>query len=200
MVRARASLGWILILAACSGPARAIAPSPTNTATPPPTVSVSVSHDDYAIDGSTEEELRAEMDRLGPSGFDAYTEWHVLWSYSYSETEDSCSALTVTVVVAIIFKLPRWDAPARAPPDLVDKWHAYVAALQAHEDGHKDIAIEAATQVRRVLQALPVYPTCDELDRAANAAGERVLDQHRQREQAYDRTTQHGATQGARFP
>ena len=75
-----------------------------------------------------------------------------------------------------------------------------MTALQTHEDGHKEIGIQAGHDILRTLEGLPSYPTCDELEEAADAAGEGVLDRYREQEIIYDQTTRHGATQGARFP
>jgi len=50
------------------------------------------------------------------------------------------------------------------------------------------------------MRRIPAYPSCEELKQGADAAAERVLSDYRQREAIYDQTTNHGATQGARFP
>ena len=161
---------------------------------------VSVSTSTYDITGSTAEALRAQMDALGPGGFDAYTSWFVRWTVPDMVSDAGCAPGEVKVSVLIVYNFPHWDPPADAPAALVDRWTAYTAALHNHEDGHKDIAIAAGQEVKRTLDALPAFPACDALQQAANTAGNRILDQHLQREAEYDRSTDHGATQGARFP
>jgi len=47
---------------------------------------------------------------------------------------------------------------------------------------------------------LPAYVTCAELEQAADAVAERVLEQYRQQEATYDQETAHGMSQGASFP
>jgi hypothetical protein len=44
------------------------------------------------------------------------------------------------------------------------------------------------------------HPTCDALSRAANALGDRLIKEANQMDVEYDARTQHGRTQGARFP
>jgi predicted secreted Zn-dependent protease len=72
--------------------------------------------------------------------------------------------------------------------------------LKTHEAGHQQIAIEAGREIRQTLKGLPAYLSCSELEQAADAAGQNILDQFREKEKSYDQTTKHGATQGARFP
>jgi predicted secreted Zn-dependent protease len=175
-------------------------PAPTSSRAPIPDVAVSTSTNDYEISGVTENDLRAQMDALGPSGFDAYTAWLVRWTYPDVASDAGCAAGPVKVSVLIVYTFPQWDAPPDAPADLVEKWNAYVAALQLHEEGHKDIALEAGNEVRKALSALKAYPSCEALRQSADAAGESVLDKYRRQEAQYDQTTDHGATQGARFP
>jgi predicted secreted Zn-dependent protease len=103
-------------------------------------------------------------------------------------------------VVDITFVFPQWDISTNATPGLVDKWNKYIVALELHEKGHKEIAIEAGYEIGEVLNALTSYPSCDELERAADIAAEEILEQYRQREVVYDQETEHGATQGVGFP
>lgn len=190
----------LAILAGCSGSTRVVMPTSAGVATPPPDLSVFVDTVYYRVAGSTADELRVQMDRSRPGNFDAHTEWYVSWSYPYSVAEGSCSTGLVTIRVNITFTLPQWNTPANASEDLVDRWNAYLAVLQVHEDGHKGIGIEAANEILQAMNALPAYRFCEELKQAADATGERVLSEYRQREAIYDQTTNHGVTQGARFP
>lgn len=168
-------------------------------------ISISIGHTYYRITGSTANELRAQMDQLGRTDelgyhWDAYTEWQVTWSYPYSFSAGSCSTGPVKVAVDVTFVLPQWDVSPTAPQDLVDKWAEYSAALQVHEDGHKEIATEAGREILDAMNALPAYSSCRELEQAADAVGEGILERYRQREERYDQDTDHGATQGVGFP
>lgn len=145
------------------------------------------------------------MDRLGPIDAlghrrDAYTDWNVTWSYPYSTTSDKWATGPVKVKIEITFIFPQWSTSTDAPQDLVDKWDTYIAALQLHENGHKEIAIDAGYEILQTIAGLPAYSSCSKLEQAADAAGESVLEQYRQQEIIYDQNTGHGATQGVRFP
>ena len=123
----------------------------------------------YEIEGSTAQELRQQMDRLGPLDdngwrWSALTRWHVHWSYLYDLRDGGCAAGPVKVRLEITYTMPRWDAPAGAPQDLIERWQAYLSALETHERGHAEIAERAAEAVQEAMQALPAYPTCQALE------------------------------------
>jgi len=150
----------------------------------------------YDIFGSTESELRAQLDVLGPVDYqgykgDANTKWFIGWNWpGYGSS--SCDLSQASVSYEIEVTLPRWQPPAEASPALVAKWAAYIHALAEHEKGHVDNIVNSyPTVADAIMQA-----TCDTADAAASAA----LDPIRQRDADYDNETSHGATQGARFP
>jgi predicted secreted Zn-dependent protease len=145
------------------------------------------------------------MDQFGPldelgNRHDAYTEWYVNWSYPNLIMNENCTTGLIKVTITITYTLPKWKIPPDVSPTLVDKWTAYMNALQKHEDGHQQIAIDAGFEILQTLHDLPPYPSCAELERVADAAGEKLLNQFRQKEAAYDQTTNHGESQGSQFP
>ena len=150
----------------------------------------------YDVFGSTESELRAQLDAKGPvdpSGYkgDALTRWSYNWSW-FGFGTDVCDLSTATVSYQIAVTLPHWNPPANAPPALVAKWVNYIHALVVHETGH----VEFAAAQQSVILAAIQNATCA----TANAAAQAVLQRIRRHDIEYDAATNHGATQGARFP
>lgn len=159
----------------------------------------------YQIHGETGDELRSQMDTLGVTGkegnrYGAYTEWYVRWAYPYTAANGSCSTGRVEVSVEVTFTFPQWNNPANVPKSLIDNWNRYLEALQHHEEGHKQIAIRAGEEIFKALNELTTYPSCNELEQAADEIGESILEEYRLREEIYDEETGHGETQGVRFP
>jgi predicted secreted Zn-dependent protease len=158
----------------------------------------------YDIAGSSGSALRAAMERLGPKDpvtgtpYAGFTRWRIRWSYDY-EAAGSCSITDVRVVARIQITLPRWRGVRRADASLAREWLRFVAALRRHENGHAAIARAAARRIAGRLASLRVFRSCPRLERAADAAGARILDETRAAERAYDARTGHGDTQGARF-
>jgi len=157
----------------------------------------------YEIAGSTARELRADLNRIGPvseeTGIrnDAYTHWYIEWRYDFDRDADSCTASNFRVNLTATMTMPHWNPPGNAAPELRELWSKYVAALRHHEDGHYNLAIGAADEVRRQLGARNHGPNCDVLATDLNAAANAVLGDFRQREAAYDHDTDSGRRQGA---
>lgn len=150
----------------------------------------------YDVSGDNVTALRAQLDRLSPADgsgarYDAYTTWHIAWSWPVT-ADGTCRLRAATVSVGITLRLPRWLPPAGAPAWLVHDWQRYVAALQTHEQGHLDLVERSAPSVLAAIQGA----SCATAGAAAHAVSARI----QQLNDAYDAATDHGATQGARFP
>jgi predicted secreted Zn-dependent protease len=158
----------------------------------------------YPISGASDTELRREMNAKGPSGsggrrFDAYTRWNISWRYTYREAGGVCRIDTVTTDVKVTMTLPEWRDERTAPEQLRKRWSAYVTALTAHEMGHRNNGLEAAREIDSGIGAM-THTSCNALGNAANALGNQILRKYNERDLDYDRSTDHGRTQGARFP
>ncbi|HEX8846539.1 MAG TPA: DUF922 domain-containing Zn-dependent protease [Pyrinomonadaceae bacterium] len=158
----------------------------------------------YEIYGATVGELNAQMRKLGPADksgrrHHAFTKWDVSWTYTCQNQGGDYSLGSLGVKLKVTFIMPRWAASSDADKEVVNKWKKYLRALQKHEDGHKDIGIEAGDEIVRRVEELESYASCQELGEAINSAAQAVLEEQRQKEIRYDKETNHGLTQGARF-
>ena len=150
----------------------------------------------YDIAGATEGELRAELNAKGPVGYDGYrgdatTQWFIGWTWpGYGTSFCTVSAPAVSYQITVIF--PRWRAPASAPPALTAKWTDFEQALGEHERGHVDFVVTHYNSVSAAIERA----SCA----TAEAAAQDALKPIRQHDIDYDAETNHGATQGARFP
>jgi len=157
----------------------------------------------YDISGSTLAELNAAAQRSGPVSKATGTRvwgvcaWRVTWNFSHAGREGKCAVDKFTITVGATIDLPRWTNRDAAPGSMKSGWDRFAAALRRHEDGHKDIGVRAANDLANRLRALPAEKTCAELDRKVVVLGDRVLSEYRLLDQAYDRSTGNGATQGA---
>lgn len=150
----------------------------------------------YDISGATEEELRAQLDRKAPVGYDGFkgdatTKWRVNWTWpGYGSGTCTLSKAEVTYEVEVI--MPRWRAPADADPALVSKWRRYVAGLAAHEKAHVDNVVQNHDEIDAAIEDA----SCAD----AEAEAQRALDELREFDVTFDEQTDHGAEQGVRFP
>jgi predicted secreted Zn-dependent protease len=150
----------------------------------------------YDIKGSTENELRDQLNKLGPTGYDGYkgdatTEWYIRWNWP-GYGSDSCDLGAAIISHDIKVILPRWTPPVNTSRDLRAKWATYVTQLALHEKGHVEHVLENFPAVVEAIKG----GTCE----SADIIGLDMLDQLRQHDIDYDAVTHHGATQGARFP
>lgn len=165
---------------------------------------VKIFYEYYDIFGTTESELRQEMDSKGilfkDQRYDAFTDWQVKWNYKYARAKTGCSIGTVIVSVAIIYKFPRWKNHDAANQDLLFKWYNYISALKVHEKGHATIAKEVAEEIETTLLKIGEKNNCESCRVEANAKANSILDKYKEKEALYDTSTSHGKTQGTNFP
>jgi predicted secreted Zn-dependent protease len=157
----------------------------------------------FDIHRATARELRAQLNALGPVGEtglrgDGYTHWRIAWTYDLESSNGRCTANNFRVTLEVRMILPRWTPPPEAAPGLVTLWDQYSAALREHEDGHYQIAIRAADDVRRALAANASAADCRTLQSRLDGAANGILDDTRRRQADYDRDTDSGRAQGTR--
>ncbi len=145
----------------------------------------------YDVSGSTASEIRSQLSAYGPNGYDAYTKWAVHWSWPGQGTA-TCRLQDAEVSYEVTVTFPRWIPTEQATPELVIHWNGYLYALALHENGHINNVV---SHIPAVLAAIKGSACL-----AADSAAQAVLQQMREFDGQYDLTTDHGRTQGARFP
>jgi predicted secreted Zn-dependent protease len=151
----------------------------------------------YEITGSTESEMREQMNRLRPKSehdsadYDARTEWTYEWGWPGRGTT-ACDLSKAFVLYHITVTLPHWTPPDDAPEALVEKWEKYMQALIAHEKGHVDNVVAHYMAIVSAIKNADCY-TAEENAKA-------ILEQIRREEEFYDAVTSHGMKRGAVFP
>jgi predicted secreted Zn-dependent protease len=159
----------------------------------------------YRITGASEAELRREMNAKGPLApggrrFDGYTRWEINWRYTYRESGGMCRIQTVATAVKIVMTLPQWDDERSASNGLRTRWHQFITALTAHENGHRAHGMDAGREIDRAIAALPPQANCAAAGAAANHLGNEIIHKYNELDFDYDRKTGHGLAQGTRFP
>ena len=156
----------------------------------------------YDVHGRTISELRADMRRLGPkiadSSFVGETRSPMRWTWR-TETigPSSCAIRDVTLSVNAQITLPRWTPPADTEPGLAAEWTRFLAALETHEAGHKDISAKAGRDIVERLRGLSGL--CSLISTRANDLARDIVDRSSAEQKAYDAATRHGLTQGTAF-
>ena len=155
----------------------------------------------YDVHGRTFDELRADMRRLGPkvadSSFVGETRSPMRWSWRLESANGTCSIRDVTVFMNAQITLPRWTAPADTEPGLATEWARFVAALETHEAGHKDISAKAGSEIVTRLRGLSGL--CSQINTRAGDLARVIVEKASDDQKKYDAVTRHGLTQGTAF-
>ncbi len=159
----------------------------------------------YDVCGCSEKDLQCDLTQKSlkysdGKKYDSITNWKVKWDYGHYRNSEVCSAESFRVTVDVIFRLPKWVRTVDAPQQLADKWDRYIKNLIAHEYGHRDRAVEAATELTRAVAELAPARTCAELDREVNRICRARLNELIADQDEYDAATNHGLSQGVMFP
>lgn len=159
----------------------------------------------YEITGAHEQELRDQLSKKGikwddGKRYDSVTRWRMWWEYGEGGAREACSPDSFRVHLEITYLLPRWTGMDRAAGQLEEKWNSYMQNMVRHEQGHRDIAKDAAAAFYRTAARLPLDLACAERDRELKALSLEMLAQLNSDQYEYDCATGHGVTQGAVFP
>ncbi|KTD16707.1 DUF922 domain-containing protein [Legionella jordanis] len=161
----------------------------------------------YGIKGDNENELRNQLNSLGPviknKRFDAQTTWHISWTYSWqapNSSDESCTLKNAQVTITIEQLLPQWLDQASGSLVLQAKWNNYMAALLKHEQLHESNGMEAAQEIEAALLKIPPKDSCPDLANAVETTANAILQQHNISDQKIDIDSNYGLLMGASFP
>jgi predicted secreted Zn-dependent protease len=229
MRRAATLLGMALLLAACGptdrAPRRASAGGPasgqaagsspaspsdtsaTSAAAPSSELHVDRTERFYDVTGRTEQALLRDLTQRGPRVGAARrfgrTAWTARWEIAYARppagSDAPCRMRRADVYLDVVVTLPRWDAPDEAPAALQRDWASFTDALASHEREHRESIVSAGRRMVRALEKLQA-PSCTALKEKAGAKARAIIEEARAYNRRFDERTDHGRTQGARWP
>lgn len=112
------------------------------------------------------------------------------------EYSDGGALRDATISLSLVVHLPAWQDSERAPPKLRQSWQRFLRALAAHEEGHVEIAIKHAKQLRAELAALTPEESCQAFMTKFQERAARAQARMDEEQAAYDAKTEHGIKQG----
>lgn len=157
----------------------------------------------YDVPGRTAQALATSLATRGPEyqgrRFFGLTEWEISVEYRWTEQPAGCTMEDVTIHLAVETHLPRRSDGLSHDAELRAEWDAFVEHLDAHERGHRDLAVETAEAMRHRLGTLRAVD-CAVIRRRADQTVMAVMDTYDARHRIYDGATNHGHTQGVAWP
>lgn len=154
----------------------------------------------YEVDGKTARAIRQDMNRKRSGDYDAYTKWWINWHFYWKESPAQCALTRAKVDAAIKFTLPKLASRSKANQEAKQRWQSYYQALIAHENGHRDLGIQAANVIEEALLTMDSAASCALLEKQANALAHGIIDEYIAKNKQYDLDTNHGINTGAVFP
>lgn len=154
----------------------------------------------YIVDGVDARSIRKDMNAKRSGKYDAYTSWKVKWRFFGDNKKTFCTITNVKTDVAVKFTLPKLAKNTQADQETKRRWNNYYRALIAHENGHRDFGIEAATEIETALLSMGARSNCKTVELEANELAYSIVNQYVERNKQYDADTRHGMNDGAVFP
>lgn len=157
----------------------------------------------YVVQGVNRRELRAALRQAQADGRDereasvARTSQDLSMRYELEPVDGGCRAKDLVVSLDVTIHLPEWVPEGVANKGLVEDWNRMRDALERHEEGHRDIALESAHYLLAGLRDLGLQADCQSLRREAQKVFFRAQLRYSVRDGAYEHRTQHGIAQGA---
>lgn len=157
----------------------------------------------YEVQGRSASDLLHAMLRSGPEWegqrYFGLTTSEVRYAYTKVATATGCDLTDIVVTSNITVTLPQWRPLSGTPYALERDWRQFDRALRLHEDGHRQLLVQEAEQIRLLLAGLRT-PACETMDGQARQEVEHVRQSFATLHRSYDERTEHGRTQGAFWP
>ena len=127
--------------------------------------------------------------------YHGYTKWNVQWRFFWNtDGSGRCRITSTKTTLTATTQMPELKGGTASQRKTFED---YSAALKRHEWGHYEIGREAAVSIDRELLLFPTMEECASLEKQSNALADRILEQYREKELAYDASTGYGKSQGA---
>ena len=180
--------------------------APASSAAPDPGVlKVSESVEYHDVDARTLEEF-VEALRARPAGDDeagaaARTRAALQVGYKLVPDDAGCRVVGLGVQLDVVMHLPRWQPPEGLRPAIRGQWERMKTGIELHEQGHRDIALDAGRFLAERLEAVPTAGRdCDAVGRAILRERIKAQMRHQNIDAQYDQRTRHGLAQAPKAP
>ena len=163
---------------------------------------VNTHFDFYDIYPSSKYDLGKEMTSRSPiksngKTFYGRTDWRVEWKFRWKKKNGLCKITSVSTFLDVKYTMPRIAKRSEVSQPIRSSFDRYYKALLNHEEGHMKSGLYAAREIQKELFNLGMYKSCERLEKVANNQGSEIIKKYNKRDLDYDKTTNHGKTEGA---
>lgn len=141
----------------------------------------------FRVDGRTLADVKQALDQRGEWGlYDATRNFK-----SSADVDGTGKVVSVTMELNPVISLPVWSGYSSATKAQKASWDAMYHALQAHENRHHQIQVDCVETLKQELAAAKTLDA-DTL----NTLIEKLQTSAQEKQDAYDRSSGHGAAEG----
>ena len=145
------------------------------------------------------ERMQARSSEDDDAGSIARTRTTLQVRYRLEPAGRGCTVAGLAVELDIVMRLPPWEGPAVMRPVIREQWERMKTGIERHEQGHRDIAVDAGRFLVERLEGLSTADRdCRAVDRAIVRERIKAQMRHQNIDAGYDRRTRHGLTQAPR--
>jgi predicted secreted Zn-dependent protease len=157
----------------------------------PGVIDFQISTHHYQVNGADIGAAYESLRVRGPNGFAGWARWKVDFDFSKQAVASGCIITAVTIRVVGEIAMPEWAEEKSATSADQAAWRAMYVKLKHHEDGHVQHGREFAILLKERLMGLGTV-ACDLLQSRAQQEYQRLYANLKDRDQEYDRRTDHG--------
>lgn len=148
----------------------------------------------YELRGLTKEEIHSDIMKNAPKEngeiIDGEMNDDLTLSLDYTVQAGKCQIASDTVNLKLVMSLPRWVDEQRASEKVRTAWNEYFSVLQAHESGHKEIAVRAANEIDKLIHSGQSAESCSELKARITTAAEGIQSKAEAAQEKHDKNSQ----------
>ena len=130
--------------------------------------------------------------------FHGGAKWKVKWNYQTQERKSRCRIKKVKVKVKVVYHLPELSSQLENSMSQ-GIWQQYYQALYKHEQAHKDIVMQTASDIEQAIKSVGSRKSCEELYTVANEAANQLMIDYQTNHQNFDIESDFGRKQGVSF-
>lgn len=126
--------------------------------------------------------------------FHGHTAYQIKWQFEWKKHTNGCKLSDIKVDVNLVYTMPKLESSAK---DIQEVWSNWYPNLERHEKEHGQLAIDMAKKIDNALKSLGSFANCSELEKAANAIGNKQMFELKAANEDYDTRTNYGESQKA---
>lgn len=126
--------------------------------------------------------------------FYGQTRYSINWTYDSNFKNNFCRVAKPKVTATVLTTLPKLIS---SNPLVIEKWEPWYQDLYAHQQNHKQHAIDTVKTLKKKLKKLKRQRDCQTLFENAKVVAKQSINASLQQDVDYDQETQFGFTEGA---